>query len=252
MCFSKMSRGASAGFDRHITIFSPEGRLYQVEYAFKAINSVNLTAVALKGKDIACIACQKKVPDKLIDASTVTSLYKLTDTIGCAVIGKLPDSRMQVHRTRYEAGKWKYRYGYDITVDMLAKRVSDLNQLYTQNAEMRPLGCSMIIVGYDDEFGPQIYRTDPAGYTCGFRGISVGPKQHQANSILEKKIKKKADFDNAETIQESILNNKNNLKSAELRSGESEVCVVAQEHPRVRFLTNQEIEDHLNAIAEKD
>ncbi|KRY37894.1 Proteasome subunit alpha type-6 [Trichinella spiralis] len=222
MCFSKMSRGASAGFDRHITIFSPEGRLYQVEYAFKAINSVNLTAVALKGKDIACIACQKKVPDKLIDASTVTSLYKLTDTIGCAVIGKLPDSRMQVHRTRYEAGKWKYRYGYDITVDMLAKRVSDLNQLYTQNAEMRPLGCSMIIVGYDDEFGPQIYRTDPAGYTCGFRGISIA----------------------LECLQTSL--------AAELRSGESEVCVVAQEHPRVRFLTNQEIEDHLNAIAEKD
>ncbi|POI24240.1 hypothetical protein CIB84_012008 [Bambusicola thoracicus] len=77
-----MSRGSSAGFDRHITIFSPEGRLYQVA-----------------------------------------------------------DSRSQVQRARYEAANWKYKYGYDIPVDMLCKRIADISQVYTQNAEMRPLGC---------------------------------------------------------------------------------------------------------------
>jgi 20S proteasome subunit alpha 1 len=101
-----MSR--STGYDRFITIFSPEGRLYQVEYAFKAVKTEGITSIAIKGKDSVVVVTQKKIPDKLLKPESMTHMFKITKHIGCCVTGILPDAKARVLRARYEAAEFEF------------------------------------------------------------------------------------------------------------------------------------------------
>eukprot|EP00898_Chlorokybus_atmophyticus_P005356 jgi/Chlat1/5821/Chrsp4S06173 len=255
------SRGGGAGYDRHITIFSPEGRLYQVEYAFKAVKAGGLTSIGVRGKDSVCVVTQKKVPDKLLDPTSVTHLYSITNYIGALVTGMIADAKSLVQKARSEAAEFRYKFGYECPVDYLARRLADQSQVYTQHAYMRPLGVAVILVGIDDELGPQLFKADPAGYFVGYKATSAGAKEQEATNFLEKKMKNDAKFSYDETVQASCCHTTTAISalqsvlSEDFKASDLEVGVVkaGTDKDRVfRVLSNEEVEAHLTAISERD
>merc|ERR1711934_612127 len=249
---SAMSKGSSAGYDRHITIFSPEGRLYQVEYAFKAIKYVGITCVAVKGDDSVVVVTQHKVPEKiLLDSTSVSSLYKISDTIGCAIIGSPGDARYQCQKARQECHEFRNKFAYDVPVSYLARRTGDIAQIYTQHAYMRPIGAATVFVGIDEEVGPQLFTADPSGVAIGYKAVSVGAKEQEAMNMFEKRFKTTTDLDTSQTINLAISTLQSTLQM-DFKPGDIEVGIVTVDNPKFRKLSEDDIDAALIAIAERD
>ena len=199
------------------------------EYAFKAVRAPGLTSIGVRGADSCVVVTQKKVPDKLVDPTSITQMYKITDHIGCVVTGLAPDARSLITRVRQEAAQFKYKNGYEIPVHHLAKRVADVAQVYTQHAFMRALGVVTMFIAIDDEKGAQLYRCDPAGHFIGYKACAAGLKEQEANNMLEKKIKANEAMNLQETIETAILSLQT-VVGSDLKPKEIEVAVVSADN----------------------
>lgn len=242
---------SSSGYDRHITIFSPEGRLYQVEYAFKAVKADGLTSVAVRGQDCTVAVIQKKVPEKLVDPSSVTRMFRVSENVGCVAIGPIADARAVVERARKEAHEYEFNNGYEMPAAVLAKRMADLTQVYTQHAYMRPSAVALVFLAVDDEAGPQLFKCDPAGSCIGYAACAAGAKEQEAFNFLEKKLRARPALDAEAAVNLALLALQSVLGEL-FQPSEVEVAVVSAGSRAFRTLTTDEILRHLTDIAERD
>jgi len=187
----------SRRYDSRTTIFSPEGRLYQVEYALEAISHAG-TALGILAKDGIVLAAERKVTSKLLEQDTsAEKLYILNDNMICAVAGMNADANILINYARQAAQRYLLTYNEDIPCEQLVRRLCDLKQGYTQHGGLRPFGVSFIYAGYDPLRQFQLYQSNPSGNYGGWKATSVGANNASAQSLLKQDYKEDCDLKEA-------------------------------------------------------
>ncbi|MEA4977476.1 MAG: archaeal proteasome endopeptidase complex subunit alpha [Methanomassiliicoccaceae archaeon] len=182
-------------YDRGITVFSPDGRLFQVEYAREAVKK-GTTTIGLKYKGGVALIVDKKVSSKLVEPASIEKIYDIDEHIGCATSGLVADARILVEEARKSAQVHKITYGENISVEMLVKKICDYKQNYTQYGGARPFGTAMLMAGIDD-MGISLFETDPSGALVSYRATCIGSGRPAVMDILEKEYEDGMDFEGA-------------------------------------------------------
>ncbi len=188
---------AAAGYDRAITVFSPDGRLYQVEYAIETVRRGTL-AIGVKSKDGIVLAVEEK-PRKLQNSDITQKIFQVDDHIGVAAAGYIPDARSQVDNARFFSQSNRMIYDEPIEVESVAKHLADQCQQFTQYAGVRPFGVALIIAGIDKS-GSTIFLTDPSGTYISYDAVAIGAGSDQVTEYLEKYYKKDLPFEDAAAL----------------------------------------------------
>lgn len=201
-------------YDSSTTMFSPEGRLHQVEYAIEAINNAS-TCVGILAKDGVVMACEKRVTSCLLaPAKTSEKIYKLCDHVACTVAGLTADANILIDQARLRAGRFQYQYTDDIPVEQLVEHVCNYKQSYTQYGGLRPFGVSLLFAGYDSHFGFQLYQSDPSGNYTGWKATVIGANNQAGKSLLKKEYGAVANCENKDDDIIDMPNVKDALRLA--------------------------------------
>ncbi len=175
------------GYDRAITVFSPDGRLLQVEYAKKTV-SQGATAIGIVCKDGIVLIADKRIAEKLIVPESVEKIYKIDKHIGAAVTGIMSDGRVLIQRAQTKAQSHKITYDEPIDVLSLVKDVCDQQHIFTQYGGARPYGVALLIGGIDAS-GPRLFLTEPSGIYFEYKATSIGEGAPVVNKFLNENYK---------------------------------------------------------------
>ncbi len=189
-----VSRRSSA-YDRVSTMFSPDGRLYQVEYASKIVEQGTLGTGIVFEKGIV-LGADKKIISRLVMPESIEKVFRVDDHIAVIGSGLVGDARRLVQIARKQAQENQMYYNEKIPVDTLAKEIGAVKQLFTQYAGMRPFGVSFIVGGVDDS-GPRLFETEPSGALAEYKAIAIGKGKKECMKFFETEYSENLPLDDA-------------------------------------------------------
>jgi len=184
-----------------LTTFSPSGKLVQIEYALQAVSG-GATSLAIKAKNGIVLATEKK-PPALMDESTFQKITLLTNHIGMVYSGIAPDFRVLVRKGRKAAARYFRQYHEPIPVSQLVRELASVMQEFTQSGGVRPFGVSLLIAGFEEGTGMQLYQVDPSGSFFAWKATAIGKGMVNAKTFLEKRYSDELEIEDA--IHTAIL-----------------------------------------------
>lgn len=233
------------GYDMTPTMYSPDGRIYQVEYAIETVKRGTL-AIGIKSKDGVVMAVEE-IPRKLQVSGVTQKIFQVDDHIGVAAAGYIPDARVQVDDARTFSQSHKLIYDEQVDVETVAKHLADRCHQYTQYSGVRPFGVALIIAGVDQR-GNLIYVTDPSGTYVSYSAVAIGANAEEVNSFLEKNYKDEMSLDDTIALAIAAID----LKT-EQRDGTKHIkaAKITKDKKILEKLSDAELEKYAKAAKEK-
>ncbi|XP_073813501.1 proteasome alpha3 subunit [Musca autumnalis] len=231
-------------YDSRTTIFSPEGRLYQVEYAMEAISHAG-TCLGILAEDGILLAAECRNTNKLLDPSIFAEkIYKLNDNMVCSVAGITSDANVLTNELRIIAQRYQFSYGESMPCEQLVSYLCDIKQAYTQYGGKRPFGVSILYMGWDKHYGYQLYQSDPSGNYGGWKATCIGNNFGAAISQLKQELSEneKITLEQAKDLAVKVLSK--TLDTTKLTSEKIEMATLQRVNDKteIKILTKPDVE----------
>jgi 20S proteasome subunit alpha 5 len=230
-------------YDRGVNTFSPEGRLFQVEYAIEAIK-LGSTAVGVATKEGVVLAVEKRITSPLLEPTSIEKVMEIDEHIGCAMSGLTADARTLIDHARAETQSHRFTYNEPMTVESCTQSLCDLALRFGEDGEdsmSRPFGVALLIAGWDEN-GPCLYHTDPSGTFVKYEAKAIGSGSEGAQSSLQEHYNKDLSLKEGETLALSTLKQ---VMEEKVTAVNVDIAIVA---PKFHLLTDAEIQEVIDRL----
>lgn len=233
---------APGAYDRAITVFSPDGRLFQVEYAMELVNR-GATILGIQCAEGVVLGAEENV-EPLEETGYSWKIFRIDEHIGAAIVGLSSDARVLIDQARVYAQSNKLTYDEPIDTEVVTKRICDIQQMYTQHAGVRPFGVSLIFGGVD-KTGARVFGTHPSGTYRGYKATALGAGRETVLNIFKEDYKENFSLEETKKLAIKCL-----AKALEARQlpPRIKIAVIPADTKKLQMLPDDEIDEVVKAL----